>query len=295
MKKIILSLIIHSTIISLGTAQKIDRPKGSLAKVEIYNLYGNIVVIGTDKNQIEVELLKNNEIPYEFLENTLNRNYQYKQSNSSLDLNLSESGTILRIYPSSKMSQFSDYQIKIPKDFIVKIKNDISDFGGYKYTTHFFSFSNTGKKIEHEINIENILSDIEIETNFANINAKNIAGPIVATSFDGSIKIVFNKLNQELPSSIEAFRGDIDITLPSDSNCDITMIAAHGNLNYEFHINDIDPDFRPIYSTTYTRTGKKIEDNSEKLNRGALKGKINKGGVDMKISTSHGNINLNKR
>lgn len=284
MKKIIFALIIQSVIINLCTAQIIDRPKGSLTKVEVHHLYGDIVLTGTNNNQIEVELINNNEVPNKFLEQTKNKDYQYKQSNSNLDLNLSENGTTLRIYPCSKQSQFADYVIRVPKYFEVKIKNDLSFFGGIK---------SKGKvEIKHEINIENILSNIEIETFFANINAKSISGPIVANSFHGDMKIEFDKLYQELPSSIKTFYGDIDITLPLVSNCDITLNTFKGKFKSELQFNDVNTDYRPNYQTTYLKEGITRENNSQKINSGALKGKINKGGVEINLKTHTGNINL---
>lgn len=294
MKKIIIALIIQSVIINLCIAQKIDKPKGYLTKIVIYNLYGKIEIIGTNSDHIEVELLKNNEIPEKFLAHTKNKDYQYKQSNSNLDLNLTESGTVLQIYPGSKQSQFSDYTIKIPKVFDVKINNKLSDFGGIQYK----SINPKGGSIEikHEIIVENILNNVEIETFFADITAKNISGPIVANSFHGDMKIEFNKLNQKLPTSIETFNGDVDVSLPSDSNCDITLNTFKGKYKSQFQFNDTDTDYRPNYTTSYSKNGeKKKEDNSQKINSGALKAKINKGGVELKFKTHTGNINLIKR
>ena len=293
MKKIIFAFLIQSAIINLCIAQKIDKPKASLTKIEIYNLYGNIEITGTNSDQIEVELLKHNEIPEKFLEYTKNKDYQYKGSNSNIDLNLIESGTVLSIYPGSKQSQFSDYIIKIPKVFDIKINNKLSDFGGIQYKSILPKGGSI--KIKHNIIIENFDSNIEIETFYADITAKNISGPIVANSFHGDMKIEFNKLNQKLPNSIETFEGDIDISLSSDSNCDITLNTFKGKYKSQFQINETDTDYRPNFSTSYSKNGEiNKENNSQKINRGALKGKINKGGVALKLKTHTGNINLLK-
>jgi len=127
-----------------------------------------------------------------------------------------------------------------------------------------------------DIEISGINGEIEVsnsETGAIKIN--DVTGPITANSITGNINVSFTKVSQDSPISISSATGAIEINLPSKARANLNLSATLGKINTNFNISKPKKD-------EYTG-GQKI------------KTKINNGGVEIKVRSSIGNINLKKQ
>ncbi|MBA7542829.1 hypothetical protein ES705_35153 [subsurface metagenome] len=280
MKTIINLSVIIFLILSNASAQTMEIEIGALSKIEIFYIYGKIKVIGTNDNRIFLKVTKQKDVPKEF--NSLK--YDFKESNSNLDLHIENTGGVLKIYPSSKKAKLADYLIKVPNSFMVKIISNSRDIKNKTWSPY-----SVKSAITDTIFIQNMVNDIEIESSYYTIlKIIDISGPIVANTKFGDVYIQFSSLNQIRPSSIKTFSGQINLILPQSVNCDIEQSSYSGNFNTEFNLNDLkveppDPKVRNKMEVTDDEADIKIS------------GKINYGGVKLFLDTFSGDINLRKK
>ena len=285
MRKFMFIINLMFCFVSLINAQMMDIKTGSLSEIEVYHVYGKINIQGTTENRIIIELIKKNPIPKEF--KVINDN-DYKKSNSNLDLNTKERGSALTVYPSSKQAQFSDYVIKVPKSFKIKIENNLDEID-----ENITIEGSIQSVIKSDISIKNILGNIEIETHSSNLICQDVSGPIVANVFAGNVNITFKNLNQMLPSSVETFAGSINVYLQSDINCNVKLHSFSGNVNSEFDLNDVKVNYSQ--NDVRIKTIKGGEGlNKQQANNAKINGKINEGGAELNLGAFSGNINLLK-
>jgi len=297
MKKIILIVLTQFIIYSFTFAQIIDMEVGTLSKIEIYGFCGKIEIIGTDNDRIIVEEVKINDVS-----NTLE--FDFKKRNSNLDIHLKERISSISIYPSSFVSQYTDYRISVPKAFKIKIINElftagdpiVKDSSGKtpNEITIDSSAYNT-ENIANKIFLSNIISEIEVELFSGNFNASNVSGPIVANVFSGDINIKFSQFNQQLPSSINSFSGNINVSLPELTKCNVKLYSSYGSVDSEFDLSNVKINHKPLSVGVKTlKGGKSINKQKNDANKPEITGEINNGGTELNIGAFSGNINLNK-
>lgn len=285
MRKILFIIIITFVFISLANAQMMDIKAGALSKIEVYHIYGKVTIQGTSDNRILIEIVKKNPVPKEF---EVVNDKDYKKSNSNLDLNVKERGSTFSVYPSSKQAQFSDYVIKVPKRFKIKIESNLDEID-----ENITMEGSIQSVIKSDITIINIFRDIEIETHSSNLICKDISGPVVANVFAGNVNITFKDFNQMLPTSIETFAGSIDVYLPSDINCNVKLHSFSGNVNSEFDLKDVKVNYSQNDVRIKTiKSGEGL--NKQQVNNAKINGEINKGGAEINLGAFSGNINLLK-
>lgn len=81
-----------------------------------------------------------------------------------------------------------------------------------------------------EINIDDVLGELELQTWKASITAKNVNGPIVAETYDAQIIVEFTQFSEQNPSSIASHSGDIDVTLNAKANAKLNIQNYKGDI-----------------------------------------------------------------
>lgn len=120
----------------------------------------------------------------------------------------------------------------------------------------------------------------EVEANArlnGSIYINDISGPLTANALNGTVEVTFGKVNQTSPISIFTTNGVVDVTLPSNTPGDLSMSSWNGDVYTNFDIAK--PDKEGMRSVA----GRKVT------------GKINNGGVSIKLNSTNGNIYLRKQ
>ncbi len=281
MKTLINIIAISLTTINLFS-QKLEKKIESIKKVEIYDLNGGIKIDGNRSDKLVIERLEDNDLSIITIDKS---SMQYKKDNTQLGLNFKVIGKTLKISPSNTKAQFANYSIDLPKEIIISIESEMD-----------IPIRKNNNNIEIEYNVSNY-SSIQIKdmTNELNIDVfvsdfviKNISGPVFLSAFAGSVEINYAKYNQENPSMINLLAGDIEISLPFDSKFNIEA-GALGKIASDFTIKDaiIDLPTESISKNKISGRELKKYENIQKI-----KGKVNKGGSQLSVSTLTGNIKL---
>ena len=124
------------------------------------------------------------------------------------------------------------------------------------------------------ISIRNMKNEVEIN-NINSINLTNVTGPLVLSTINGDINVVFSELNKDKPTSLSTVKGEVDVTLPSKTQTNLEFQTMSGTVFSNFDFPADNKSSNQIGGTT-------------------LKYPLNGGGVDFKIVTVKGNIYLRK-
>lgn len=169
----------------------------------------------------------------------------------------------------------TNYGVEVIKEGTFLMVKGLRERRASNLVIHLPKYINMSVKslANNEIYIDGFSAEIEAINHHGATVLSNITGPIVAENGNGNITVIFSTLNQSYPMSIIADNGDIDISMPSDAATTISAKTPRGEFYSDFDIELIN------------------ENNTRKNNR-SVKGKINKGGIEINIQNLKGNIYL---
>ena len=139
------------------------------------------------------------------------------------------------------------------------------------------------------ISVENVNGEIEIESANGGIKLGNVSGTVVATTTNGDVDVVLNKINPDKPMSFATFNGDVDVTLPADVKATVRIKSNMGEVysDFEIALKQAPPDTE----SSPKREGGKFRVSIDR----SIYGTINGGGQELKFQNFHGNIYLRKK
>mgnify|MGYP001795160904 CR=1 FL=1 len=223
--------------------------------IEFHELM-NVEVEGYNGNEIILETASSYKIP-ERAKGLRPVNSLGMKDNTGVGLAVkNESKDYLIVYQISSNSD-AKYKAKVPKGVIVKYVN--SSIHGDLFRA------------------SNIATELDVKTHGGDIKLENVTGPLSANSVHGNIEVIFTSINQKLPVSVASVHGDVDVAVPGGTNADLSIKTSWGEV-----YSDLDIE---------------VEKHDGMTEYGAkeIYGKLNSGGVDMAISSTHGNVYLRKK
>lgn len=139
------------------------------------------------------------------------------------------------------------------------------------------------------VTVENVNGDIEVESANGGIKLAGITGAVVATTTNGDVDVVLNRLSGDKPMSFVAFHGDIDVTLPGDAKANVRIKSNMGEVYSDFDIAlKAAP---PVAEASPKKEGGKYRVSLDR----AIYGSINGGGTELKFENFSGNVYLRKK
>lgn len=185
-------------------------------------------------------------------------------SGGALDLEVTENDNVVKV-SSNSFSQKLSLEIEVPLDFDLNV-----------------STFNDGV-----ILISNVSGELELTNHNDDITAENISGSVLATSFNGAIKVSFNKVKEGTPMSFSTFNGDIDVTFPATLKATFKLKTEQGEILSGFDMNMVKE--APIQKKeTSGGTYKVVID-------GSIKGEVNGGGPEFSMKNHNGDIIIRKK
>ncbi len=179
------------------------------------------------------------------------------EDNSGIGLSVLEKGGNLEVQQLKRMDG-PLFIIKVPKGVTVV----------YKHTSPYGS----------NIKINNVESEIEISTLHNGITLTNVTGPLTVNSVHGNIDATFGA-NIKSPVSIVSVHGHVDVGLPLTTKANLKLGTVYGEIF-------VDPAFKLELDKT---------EDMIKLSSDVVTGKINGGGLDFNLNSTHGTVYLRKK
>lgn len=174
--------------------------------------------------------------------------------NTGLALSMEKNGNKVSFHCLLPITQRADYRIKVPDNLVLKIHRGCEKGG--------------------ETSVQNIKNEIDFD-GCHEIKLKNVTGPLVVSTINGGVDVVFSEISKDKPISIATVNGEVDVTLPAKAGIDVDMSTVNGNMYSDF---DFPQDSKDMH----------------RVGGSSIHGQLNGGGTDLKLSTVNANIYLRK-
>lgn len=262
MKKMNLKIVIVTAVLMVWTTFE-----GLAQEYKIPASGTDLILKLNEINKIEIEGISGSEIIFSTLDRNHKRNERAEglrainslglEDNTGIGLAVEKDGNSIDVFQVSRRSS-SRYLVKVPQNVMISYEHS----GVHGSRVYF----------------RNIKSELEISTNHSSVNMENVTGPLTVNTVHGKIEAVFESLNQNAPTSIVSVHGLIDLTLPESTKADISIKTGWGEI-----FTDMDIDIE--------KTNSDLKSYSSQV----VRGKLNGGGVQLNIKTSHSNIYIRKK
>jgi hypothetical protein len=226
---------------------------------------GKLVI--KEVNNVTIEGYSGNEIVFSSLDGARDKDKRAEglrsissmglEDNTGIGLAVQDKGNTIEVYQLKKMDG-PRVKIMLPKGVTV-------------------SYSHTSPHGD-DVTFKNVESEIEVSTVHNDVRLENVTGPMTVKTVHGEIEA---NLASDLksPVSIISVHGLVDITIPAALKTNISLSTSYGEIF-------VDPAI-------------KIEFDGPKdwtvYGSNKISGKINGGGLDLTLSSAHGNIYLRKK
>ncbi|HWA33176.1 MAG TPA: DUF4097 family beta strand repeat-containing protein [Cyclobacteriaceae bacterium] len=179
------------------------------------------------------------------------------EDNTGIGLSVTDKGSTYEVYQLKKMDG-PRVKIQVPRGVTVS----------YSHTSPY----------GNDVEFNNVEGEIEVSTVHNGVHLSNLTGPVNIKTVHGEIEADFNA-NVKGPISLVSTHGLVDITIPSATKANLNMSTTWGEIFVDPAIKiDIEP------KTEWVKYGS-----------GKINGKINGGGLEITLGSTHNNIYLRKK
>jgi len=295
MKKYVLTIVALVLVAAGAQSQGFKETLTHAERVCIRDLYGNIEVVAGAGNEIVVEKIGQARLPEDARKA---KPSAYNDDNTGQGINFNFANRQVVLSPSEKESQFADYRITVPDKVDLSLTNESL----YKKIA-VNNYQN--KEIFNRVIVEGVNGEIVVDVFSSDVYLNEVTGPLAIAIFYGNCKVDFAKLNQEFPSVIDIYLGNIDVILPEKTPFFAQLEAKGGGIFSEFDIDlkekevplsveerffyGVDGKLGEMFFHDDTpNTGKEYEASK-------VVGLVNGSGVSVRAEVHVGYVNLKKR
>jgi hypothetical protein len=218
-------------------------------------------------NQVIIEGYSGNEIVFTSLNYSRERDkraeglkavsYMGLEDNTGIGLSVVDKGTTIEVNQLKRMDG-PKVKIMVPKGVSVSFLHT-SPYGD-------------------DVAFRNVESEIEISTVHNSVRLENVTGPMTVKTVHGEIEALFGTTVKS-PISIVSTHGSVDVTLPVAAKLSLNMSTSYGEIF-------VDPGFKIDFEN---KGDWKVYGSNN------VRGKVNGGGIDLTLSSTHSNIYLRKQ
>lgn len=217
-------------------------------------------------NNVSIEGSTGNEILFTSRDNNRDNDERAKglravssmglEDNTGLGLSVQTKGNVIEVRQLKKMDG-PKITIKVPKGVAIV----------YRHTSPHGS----------DLNLKNVENEVEVSTVHNGVKLENGTGPMNIKTVHGNIDVILGD-NLKNPISIVSVHGPVDVTLPATVKASLKLATSWGELFVA-----------PELKIEMDAKGEMIRYNDQ------FTGKINGGGVEINLSSTHNNVYLRKK
>lgn len=180
--------------------------------------------------------------------------YSAGTDNTGMALFMEKNGNNVSFRCLLPITKDARYHIKVPENLALKIHQECSRGG-----------STTIQNMKNEVDYDGC----------SDVNLKNVTGPLVISTINGGVNVVFSEISKDKPISIASVNGEVDVTIPAKAAVNLEMSNVNGNMYSDFEF--------PQDSKSMRRVG-----------GNSIRAALNGGGTDMRLNGVNGNVYLRK-
>ncbi|HYG01521.1 MAG TPA: hypothetical protein VD927_03700 [Chryseosolibacter sp.] len=178
------------------------------------------------------------------------------EDNTGLGLSVKENGDVIEVRQLKKMDG-PDIRIKVPKGIVIS----------YEHTSPYGS----------DFRLKNLDNEVFISTVHNQVDLDNVTGPVTVKTVHGDIDASFTS-GVKNKIILESVHGHVDLGIPATTKATLKMETSWGELF-------VDPELKIEIANTGDMV--KYSDN--------FNGKMNGGGIEIELASTHNNVYVRKR
>lgn len=138
-----------------------------------------------------------------------------------------------------------------------------------------------------DMTIANVTGDHELSNVNGGITANDIGGTVVANATNGALNVSFSEVAPDRPMSFTTLNGFIDVSLPADTNADLSINTNRGEI-----LTDFDVEVQPSQAEVERDdSGGRFR---VKVNQD-VRAKLGDGGPEYRFRTFNGDVVIRSR
>jgi len=174
--------------------------------------------------------------------------------NTGIALYMEKNGNKISFHCLLPITKDANYRIRVPENLVLKIHRGCERGG--------------------ETTISNMKSEVDFD-GCHEVHLKNVTGPLVISTIDGGVNVVFSDISKDKSISIASISGEVDVTVPAKAGVDVEMSNISGNMYTDFDLATDNKDMKRVGGNSVHAT-------------------LNGGGTELKLHNISGNIYLRK-
>lgn len=221
-------------------------------QLELDNFTGELPVEGYSGNEIIITSDEHFDAPERA--KGLKPVYSAGPDNTGIALYMEKNGNKISFRCLLPITRSGTYHIKVPENLLLKIHRQCGT--------------------DTRTMIQNMKSEVDFD-GCDEVNLKNVTGPLVISTINGSVNVVFSEISKDKPISIASINGEVDVTIPAKAGVNLEMSNHNGNMYSDFDMVQENKNLRRVGGNTVRAT-------------------LNGGGTDLRLQSVNGNIYLRK-
>jgi lia operon protein LiaG len=174
--------------------------------------------------------------------------------NTGIALYMEKNGNTVSFRCLLPITKGANYHIKVPENLALKIHQECWRSG--------------------TATIQNMKNEVDYD-GCSEVNLKNVTGPLVISTVNGGVNVVFSEISKDKPISIASVNGEVDVTIPAKAGVDLEMSTVNGNMYSDFDLPQDNKSMRRVGGSSVHAT-------------------LNGGGTELKLHGVNGNVYLRK-
>jgi hypothetical protein len=222
-------------------------------QLELDNFPGDIPVEGYSGNEIIISAESGSFDPPDRAKG-LKPVYGTGTDNTGIAVFMEKNGNKVSFRCLLPITKSAGYRIKVPENFALKIHTECARGG--------------------TATIQNMKNEVDYD-GCSEVSLKNVTGPLVVSTINGGVTVVFSEISKDKPISIASINGPVDVTIPAKAGVNLEMSNHNGNMYSDFDM---------------------VQDkhNMQRVGGNTVRATLNGGGTDLKLQSVNGNIYLRK-
>lgn len=248
------------TIVLLVATTLVFSQEYKLAKTSgklVIGEVNNVTIEGYDGKEIEFSSLDDSREKDKRAEGLRAISSMGLEDNTGIGLSVVDKGATIEVNQLKKMDG-PKVKIRVPKGIAI----------AYAHTSPYGS----------NIKISDVESEIEISTVHNGVHLENVTGPMTVKTVHGSIDAIFSAAMKS-PISIVSVHGPVDVTVPVATKANLALSTSYGEIF-------VDPAIKIEFEG---------QGDWKVYGANKVSGKMNGGGLDVKLSSTHSSIYLRKK
>jgi lia operon protein LiaG len=174
--------------------------------------------------------------------------------NTGMALFMEKNGNKISLRCLLPIHRSANYHLRVPENLALKVHQECNRSGTTK--------------------IQNMKNEVDYD-GCSEVNLKNVTGPLVISTVNGGVNVVFSEISKDKPISIVSVNGEVDVTIPAKAAVDLEMSTVNGNMYSDF---DLPQDTK----------------NMKRVGGSSVHATLNGGGTELKLHGVNGNVYLRK-